>query len=172
MHHLLTRILGAALLSLPGLLAHAAAPGTPPEQPEVIGVDSHWRLTFSPYSVHYTPSDEHEPVWAIGMELQRDDHWLFGGSFFSNSFGQPSGYVYAGQRFDGLLGRPQLFWQWSAGLLYGYRGEFKDKVPFNHNGFSPGALLSMGWQFNRQFSSQINTLGNSGLMWQLSWDLH
>jgi len=172
MHHLLSRYLGAALLALPCLFARAAEPEPAPETAARIEVASHWRLTASPYTVHFNYSDEHRPVWAIGMELQRADRWLFGGSFFNNSFGQPSGYVYVGQRYEGLLDMPQLFWQWSAGMLYGYRGEFQDKVPLNYNGFSPGALLSLGWQFNRQFSSQINTLGNSGLMWQLSWDFH
>jgi hypothetical protein len=172
MKFLFSQRISGLLLAAPCFLAHAALPESAPELAAQTEVASHWRLTASPYSVHYNPDERHEPVWAIGVELQRDDRWLFGASYFSNSFGQPSGYVYAGQRFDGLLGRPQLFWQWSAGLLYGYRGEFKDKVPLNYNGFSPGALLSLGWQFNRQVSSQINTLGNSGLMWQLSWDLH
>lgn len=130
----------------------------------------HWRLAVAPGMVHVNPSDEHEWVWAIGLERQRDDRWLWGGSYFSNSFGQPSGYLYVGQRYDQLLSQPSLFFQWSAGLLYGYRGEFQDKVPLNANGFSPGAVFSLGWQLEPRISAQINLLGVAGFMLQVSYD--
>jgi hypothetical protein len=39
------------------------------------------------------------------------------------------------------------------------------------NGFSPGALVSMGWQFERRASAAVHLLGDAGLMLQLSWDL-
>ena len=128
-------------------------------------------MVVSPYSTHFRPSEEHQPVWAVGAERQSPDGSMFGGSFFSNSFGQPSVYVYMGQRYTGLWRQSKLFWQWSAGLMYGYKGQYEDKVPLNTNGFSPGALLSLGWQFNRDMSAQINTLGDAGLMFQLSYDL-
>jgi hypothetical protein len=54
--------------------------------------------------------------------------------------------------------------------MYGYRGKYEDKVPFNNNGFSPGALVSVGWQFNRTTSVQLNALGDAGVMFQLSYD--
>lgn len=125
---------------------------------------------MSPYAPHLRPSDEHSDVWAVGLERQRPDHWLAGASFFSNSFGQPSGYFYLGKRFPGLLGQPQLFGQFSAGVLYGYRGKYQNKVPFNHNGFSPGALLSVGWQFNRRASLTLHAVGDAAVMFQLGWD--
>ena len=34
--------------------------------------------------------------------------------------------------------------------MYGYRGEYEDKVPLNSNGFSPGLLLSLGWAFDKR----------------------
>ena len=33
---------------------------------------------------------------ALGAERQGDTGWLYGGSYFSNSFGQPSAYAYVG----------------------------------------------------------------------------
>lgn len=160
----LLAFIATALLALPARaqtegMFDLAAPG-------------HWRLVVSPYSLHFSPSDEHKPVWAIGVERQAQSGWLWGGSYFSNSFGQDSGYVYLGKRYPGLFDRPQLFAQWSAGVLYGYKGQYKDKVPFNHGGFSPGVLLSLGWAFNKQTAAQVNLLGNSGLMLQLSYDFH
>lgn len=131
----------------------------------------HPRVAFSPWAVHFSPSDEHKPVFALALEWQRDDDWLTGASFFTNSFGQPSGYVYVGQRI-GLPYHPkQLFAQWTAGLMYGYRGDYEDKVPFNNNGFSPGAVVALGWAFDERSSAQINLLGGAGLMFQIAYEL-
>lgn len=136
------------------------------------GLDpGHWRLVASPGMVHFNASDEHRWVWAVGVERQRDDGWMWGGVFFSNSFGQPSGYAYVGHRYAPVLDQPSLFAQWSAGLMYGYVGEYQDKVPFNVRGFSPGAVLSLGWQFDARLSAQMNLLGSAGLMLQVSYDL-
>ncbi len=132
--------------------------------------ESHWRFVVSPYSLHWNYSEEHKSVYALGLERQNTTGWLYGGSYFRNSFGQPSGYVYLGKRYDNIWPDQPLFFQWSAGMLYGYRGKYEDKVPLNNNGFSPGALLSVGWQFNRQMSMQLNALGDAGLMVQLSYD--
>ncbi|MFY7940996.1 MAG: ABC transporter ATP-binding protein [Burkholderiaceae bacterium] len=132
--------------------------------------ESHWRFVLSPYSLHWRPSDEHQTVYAIGAEQQYDNGWLYGGSYFRNSFGQPSGYLYLGKRYDNVWKDTPLFLQWSAGLLYGYRGKYENKVPFNHNGFSPGALVSVGWQFTRTSSVQLNALGDAGVMFQFSYD--
>mgnify|MGYP003693908283 CR=1 FL=1 len=62
--------------------------------------------------------------------------------------------------------------QLSAGILYGYKEPYEDKVPFNHHGVSPGAVGAVGWEFTRAFSAQINVLGDSAFMLQLSFDLH
>ncbi len=131
----------------------------------------HWRIAVAPFSRHFRYNPEHRDVWAVGVERQRSDDWLAGISYFRNSFGQPSSYTYVGKRFPGLLDRPELFAQVSAGILYGYRGQWKNKVPLNYNGFSPGALVSLGWQFNPAYAVKVHLLGDAGLMFQLSWDL-
>lgn len=131
----------------------------------------HWRAVVSPYAPHWRPSDEHRYVWAVGVERQRPDHWLAGASFFSNSFGQPSAYVYGGRRFDALFGVPELYGQVSAGLMYGYRGKYQHKVPMNVNGFSPGALASLGWQFDREWSLTVHAVGDAAVMFQVGRDL-
>jgi len=131
----------------------------------------HWRVASSPATVHFRHSPEHRPVWALALERQRLDGWLLGASRFSNSFGQPSAYLYVGRRWPGLWGQDPLYGQVSAGMMYGYRGQFEDKVPLNNNGFSPGALVTLGWQFNRKASVAAHMLGDAGLMLQFSWDL-
>jgi hypothetical protein len=125
----------------------------------------------SPYSIHYSHDEAHRTVYMIGLERQLPTGTIWGGTYFSNSFGQPSAYVYGGQRLNNWSAYDQLFAQWTAGLLYGYKGEYKDKVPFNHGGFSPGLVLAVGWQFTPMYSMQLNVLGNSALMIQFSLDL-
>jgi hypothetical protein len=132
----------------------------------------YWRVGLSPFSHHFRYSAEHRYVWALAVERQSADDWLAGASFFRNSFGQPSGYFYVGKRFPALFDQPQLFGQLSAGVLYGYRGKFKNKVPLNVNGFAPGALISMGWQYDKHSSVTLHMLGDAGIMMQLAYDFH
>lgn len=160
-----------ALLLFAAPLAAAAQPDSfaAPADPRSTEGDF-WRLVASPYTFHFSRDPDHEPVYAIGLERQRSDKWLWGATYFSNSFGQPSGYVYVGQRYGELFSVDKLFAQWTAGLLYGYKEPFEDKVPFNHNGLSPGAVFSLGWQFTREFSVQANLLGTAAMMVQFSID--
>jgi hypothetical protein len=160
-----------AQTAAPSAAQTAAPPAAEPEGNGLLG-PGHWRLFVVPYTAfHWRPSDEHEPVWALGFERQRPDGWLAGGSHFSNSFGQPSAYLYVGKRWDGFFGRPELFAQVTGGLLYGYRGKYEDKVPLNNNGFSPGAVVTGGWQFNRRWSVAAHLLGDAAVMFQFSYDL-
>lgn len=156
----------ASPVAVDGLPEWAAAHAVP---------DAKWpgfaRVVVTPYTAHFNPSPEHEFVWGVGLEWQRPDLWMFGAVYFSNSFGQPSGYLYAGQRYYDFYGYPKLFLQWTVGLLYGYVDEYQDKVPLNYGGYSPGLVVSAGWQFDRNWNAQLNLLGTAGLMLQLSYDL-
>jgi hypothetical protein len=151
----------------PGLVARTWAEAT---DVQAWQGDGFWRLAVSPYARHFRYSAEHKHVYAIGLERQRPDNWLAGVSYFRNSFGQPSSYTYLGKRFPALFGQEQLFGQFSAGMLYGYRGKYQNKVPMNYKGFSPGALVSLGWQFNRQTSFTAHMLGDAGVMFQFAYD--
>lgn len=138
--------------------------------PEAAASGDIWRVMVSPYTLHYHYSVDHRSVYMFGLEKQRADGLVIGGSWFRNSFGQPSAYVYAGHRFRNFTPYEPLFAQLTAGVLYGYKPPFENKVPLNHNGFSPGAVLSFGWQFTPMISTQVNLLGNSAMMFQLSAD--
>lgn len=130
----------------------------------------YWRLIGSPYTIHYGSDPEHEAVYMIGLERQRHDGWVFGATYFSNSFGQPSAYVYVGEKVINFSRFDKLFFQWTAGVLYGYKYPYEDKVPFNVSGFSPGLTAGLGWQFTREFSVQAIALGTAGLMFQFAID--
>jgi hypothetical protein len=130
-------------------------------------VSSGWDLSLSPYTYHFHPSDEHEYVYAIGLIKRLEGNWIVGGSYFSNSFGQPSGYLYVGQRYENLPGFEKWYLQWNAGILYGYVEPYEDKVPFNYNGFSPGFVPSIGYKFTDRIYGELDLLGTSGLMFTL-----
>lgn len=127
-----------------------------------------YRLMLSPYTGHFRPSPEHQPVYALGLERQRDDGRIAGAAYFRNSFGQPSAYAYVGQHYANIGGVPQWTAQWSVGVLYGYVGKYKTKVPLNVGGFAPGAVLSTGWQFTKSTSAELHMLGDAGVMLQFS----
>lgn len=176
-------VLALALCTMPLAARSQTAPQPPaPAASEVAAEPSawdrligpgHWRLMASPYTIHWGADTEniHEPVYMIGLERQRVDGWTWGGTYFSNSFGQPSVYVYVGEKVTHFSRWDKLFMQWTAGVLYGYKDPYEDKVPYNVNGFSPGLTVSVGWQFTRQFSMQAIALGTAGLMFQLAIDL-
>jgi hypothetical protein len=123
-----------------------------------------WELSFSPYTIHFHPSDEHKPVVQVGLLKGLADRWIAGGAVFSNSFGQPSAYAYVGQRYIAPGGWDKWYLQWTAGILYGYVGQYKDKVPLNYKGFSPGLVPSIGYQFTERIYGELDLLGNSALM--------
>ena len=143
-------------------LPAAAAEGPPARQDDV------WRLMASPATYHYSRDPDHHYVWMIGIERERPNNVVSGFTYFSNSFGQPSAYAYVGQRMTDFSDYDRLYAQWTAGLIYGYKPPFDDKVPLNYKGFSPGLVLTVGWQLTPTFSTQVNVLGNSALMFQLS----
>ena len=131
-----------------------------------------WRVMGSAYTFHFSRNPDHRHVYMLGLEKQDAEKIIVGGTAFTNSFGQPSAYLYIGQRFDKLMSQDPLFVQVTAGLLYGYKPPYDKKVPLNYKGFSPGAVLSVGWQFTPMYSAQVNLLGNSALMFQVSADFH
>lgn len=126
--------------------------------------DKRWDLTLSPYTLHWNDSAEHKPVVLASLDRSVAGNRFCGMSLFSNSFGQPTAYVYAGQRWEPLMDNSKWFIKVTAGIFYGYVGKYKDKVPFNYNGFSPGIIPSFGYAISPTDSAQVLVLGNAGLM--------
>lgn len=129
-------------------------------------------LQISPYSYHFSPSDEHKTVVMVGLEREHASGKLDGISFFSNSFGQESVYIYPwGGVYKNIWGVAPLSFKWTAGLLYGYKEPYENKVPLNYKGFSPGAIIALAYEFKPGWSAQVNALGTSALMFQLNMAL-
>jgi hypothetical protein len=162
----------ASAPSRPLSVAPNTAPQTSrPQREPIAGPEGHWRWMVSPYALHYTHNPEHRPIWAVGFEKQRPSTYLQGLVFFSNSFGQESAYLYMGQRLRHFSPWEPLYVQWTAGLLYGYKHQYADKVPFNYKGFSPGIILQLGWQINREYAVAANLMGTSALGLMITKDL-
>lgn len=162
------------LLPVVLLLALAAAPGARAELD--IG-DPHvadGAIRFSPYTYHWAYSAEHKPVVSLALDVPVKAYpgMFIGSAFFTNSFGQPSVYAYAGQRFLRPFGLERVYWHYTVGMLYGYKTPYEDKVPLNYRGFSPGIVPSVGYQFNANTAFEIQILGSAGLMFSVSKDLY
>ncbi|WP_447554048.1 hypothetical protein [Vreelandella sp. EE22] len=115
---------------------------------------------------HFSPDPEHTNQQdLISVELHNPARWLTGAAWFKNSFDQPTWYFYAGREFplgslsEDLHVRAKL----TAGLLRGYRGEYRDKIPFNHYEIAPAALPSIGLQWG-QVETDLIVFGTAGLM--------
>lgn len=142
----------------PGASLSAAADGADsPPTPR-------WDLSLSPYTHHWRYSPDHRPVFLAALEQRLKHDRFCGVALFRNSFGQPATYVYAGQQWDGVLNQAKLFTKVSAGLIYGYKGQYQHKIPFNDYGIAPAIIPSLGWQINPQESAQVMVLGTAGLL--------
>ena len=155
----------ALALSTP-LSAPLAAPGD--ETPGLAQEDI-WRFSVSPFTEHSRHSPDHKAVWALGLEREFANQAIIGLMGFSNSFGQPSAYAYYGWNFPGpFQDVPALYLKVTVGLLYGYVSPYSDKVPLNYNGFSPAIIPAIGWQFDKNWSAQLNLLGTAAVMFMVN----
>ncbi|KSW26568.1 MULTISPECIES: hypothetical protein [unclassified Pseudomonas] len=126
------------------------------------GEGDSWYLQTSVFTRHWNHDPQHNNHQdLIGVERNRDDGWVWGGATFRNSFRQRSNYVYAGKRFD--LDDSPFYFKVTGGVIQGYRGEYRDKIPLNRYGVAPAVIPSVGAQVGR-FASEFVVLGNSAGM--------
>lgn len=102
-------------------------------------------------NVEYYFNDEMKFLVKPSKASWRDDvRWLVGGATFNNSYKQQSTYLYGGGRYDFTLNEnTKVYAKLTAGLLHGYRGEYKDKIPLNSLGIAPAILPALGLQYRR-----------------------
>jgi hypothetical protein len=124
---------------------------------------------FSPYSYHFSQDPDHEPVVMVGIERAYPNAKVDGFALFTNSFGQPTIYVYPwGGTYKSIAGIEHLTFKWTAGLMFGYREPYEDKVPLNYKGLSPVVIPALVYEFKPGWSGQLNILGTAGVMFQLN----
>lgn len=131
------------------------------------------RLTFvfGPYVYHYHYDAKHDNVpWVTGLEWEPHGSWLnYGAVYFRNSFSQPSVYAYAGKRWFPGDDEQGLYVKLTAGPVWGYRGQYEDKVPFNHNGLGWAIIPAIGYQY-RAVDVQFVFLGGAALLLTFGYD--
>lgn len=127
--------------------------------------ESYWYFQTSVLTKHFSPKPEHNNRQRLlGFERNRDDSYLWGAATFLNSFEQRSYYAYLGKRFD--FGSSPFYSKLSLGLIHGYKGEYRDKIPLNHLETAPAILPSIGIKINR-FQSDLVLLGANAVIMTL-----
>ncbi|MET0543107.1 MAG: ABC transporter ATP-binding protein [Variovorax sp.] len=152
----------AALAGLASLPLHAQE--APAESARAKSDDGAWELVVGPFALHWSNEDEHSNVVLLGIEREQADGYIWGLSAFRNSFAQPSAYAYYGYRWNELFGVPALYFKLSGGIIYGYKGQYEDKVPYNHNGFGLGIIPAIGYKLTSKDALQVGALGTAGLI--------
>jgi hypothetical protein len=128
-------------------------------------------LMLGSYTHHFKPKPTHRKVFLVGLEREHANAKLDGVVFFTNSFGQPSVYVYPwGGVYKSIFGVDKLAFKWTGGLIYGYRGEFKNEVA-NVGGFAPVIIPGLNYTFKPGWSAQVNMLGKAAAQFQLNMAL-
>jgi hypothetical protein len=122
-----------------------------------------WEFSLSPYTLHWSKNSEHKSVVLGAIDRTVHGDRFCGVSLFTNSFGQPTVYAYVGQRWNPIDSNNKLFIKVTAGILYGYVGKYKNKVPLNYGGFSPAIIPSFGYALTETDSVQVMMLGTAGL---------
>jgi len=160
---------------LAGIALSAAAP----TQAQWVAPGDQLRISYGPTAIHFSPSDDHAK-WnhLVGVEwltprwtLWGADRSMAGIALLDNSFAQFSQYLYVGQEWDvGRLAGGTVALSVTAGLLHGYKGEHKDKIPFNALGVAPVIIPAAGWRYGA-FGAWITLLGANGLLFGISWSI-
>lgn len=121
-----------------------------------------WQVQTSVYTRHFSPSPEHTNRQnLIGVERNEESGWLYGAATFRNSFGQRSVYAYGGKRFDST--DHPFYAKLSGGLLYGYKGKYRDKIPLNRFGVAPALIPAVGISI-KPVTAELVLLGGSAAM--------
>jgi hypothetical protein len=105
---------------------------------------------FAYYTLHFRPDPAHHQSFAVNMEYRFNERWLEGQwiaglGLFQNSFGQFSQYFYGGLQWRPIQDYQPFYVKVSAGLLHGYEGQYRHKVPLNTSGTAPAIIPSVGY---------------------------
>lgn len=163
--------LATVLLMIAPLLAPSSAPAEEAggwrerlDWPPVMELD-HVLVQTSLYTNHFSPDPEHtNNQQLIGVELHNPDLWFGGVARFNNSFNQDSVYLYVGRELTMWeSGDTRIRAKLTAGALHGYRGEYRDKIPFNRYEIAPAILPTLGASWKR-LEADLIVFGAAGLM--------
>lgn len=120
--------------------------------------------------LHYTPSDDYAGNKIFtSLEAIKSNNSLYGLALFDNSFGQFSQYLYVGKSWNYYGNWEGFHTKLTAGLVHGYKGEFKDKIPFNSRGVAPAIIPGFGYKKGR-LGADVIFLALNGLLFTIGVD--
>lgn len=159
-----------AALSSPALASNwSLCPGLNDPIPEGATEPRH-EAFFSPYTHHWSHDEDHRPVFAVSVSRLLPNDRKCGISLFRNSFGQPSAYAFVGKSWPDIWpSQPRVYASVTAGIMYGYVGRYKKKVPLNVGGFSPAIIPAVGYQLSPRSSLEMQILGTAAVMFGANW---
>lgn len=137
---------------------------------DVFGDGDRVMLEFGPYVYHHLDNTGHNQ-WPnlVGVEYESASHWLGGVAAFKNSYYQRAAYAYAGKRWFLDSVNENLYVKLSAGLVYGYKDPYADRLPVNHNGYGLGIVPALGYQLGRA-NAQIVFLGTAAVTFTFGYE--
>ena len=137
---------------------------------DVFGDGDRVMVEFGPYVYHPVDNSGHNQ-WPnlLGVEYESGSHWLAGAAAFKNSYYQRAAYAYAGKRWFLDPVSENLYLKISAGLVYGYKDPYADRLPVNHNGYGLGIVPAVGYQLGRA-NAQIVFLGTAAVAFTFGFD--
>lgn len=128
------------------------------------GLKPRWVFQTSLYTTHFNPDPRHiNHQRMLAFEHWSTENWTYGLSLQRNSFGQPTQYLFMGKLWRPFTSYPNLHLKLTGGLLHGYKGEFRDKIPLNKYGIAPGLVPSIGYS-SKRFVGEVHFLGAAALM--------
>lgn len=135
--------------------------------------DGRLTFVFGPYVYHYNNDSSHnDKPYLTGMEWGPDNWWVdIGAVYFRNSFYQDSVYAYVGKRWFYHERDHGVYVKLTGGPLYGYRGQFENKIPFNHHGLGWAIIPGVGYQY-KAVDAQLVFLGGAALMVTFGYDFY
>jgi hypothetical protein len=131
-----------------------------------------WYFQTSLATVHFSSDPDHDNTQnLIYGEYRFSSRWLegqplVGASFFDNSFGQSSQFVFAGLLWRPSEKVPEFYVKVAVGVIHGYSGEFQNKIPYNSTGYAPGIVPGVGYCYNR-ICSELILFGTAGILWTI-----
>ena len=129
----------------------------------------YWYVQTSVYTKHFKPKSAHNNNQElIGLERHTENSYLFGAATFLHSYDKRSYYGYVGKRYD-FAGTP-FYSKVTAGLLHGYKGKYRDKIPLNRFEIAPAVIPSFGVKY-RRFGAEVLLLGAAATMVNIGFEL-
>lgn len=138
-------------------------------QAEQVSTDSlqepyHFTLQTSVATRHFRPNPtQNNRQDLLNLEWNYDSNLLVGAATFRNTFEQSTQLVYWGAKFHPIASAPGAYVKVVGGLLHGYRGEYKDKIPFNKYGSAPVILPAAGYCY-KQVCSELIVFGAGAML--------